>query len=185
MLQSRCKRRLEESRSPLLRTKAITVALTIKDILDAGMVALVPKGDTSGSEKKGIFNRSLFKYDSNKDVYICPANEELEHRFSSIQKGMTIKKYLLDVVTCRTCKLKSQCSNSKGPRRISRWEHQGELDHMDDLMASMPDSMLIRKQTVEHPFGTIKAWMGATHFLTRGFKRCRYRNESARPCLQS
>jgi hypothetical protein len=41
---------------------------------------------------------------------------------------------------------------------------------MDELMASMPDSMLIRKQTVEHPFGTIKSWMGATHFLTRRFK---------------
>jgi len=48
--------------------------------------------------------------------------------------------------------------------------HQDEIDHLDDLMASMPDSMLIRKQTIEHPFGTIKCWMGATHFLTRQLK---------------
>ena len=122
-----------------------------------------------GSEKKGIFNRSLFKYDAHKDVYICPANQELTYRFSGIENGLTIKKYFLDIMTCRACSLKSQCTNSKQQRRISRWEHQDEIDHLDDLMASMPDSMLIRKQTVEHPFGTIKCWMGATHFLTRGF----------------
>jgi transposase len=142
----------------------------IKDTQDAGMVALVPKGDTSGSEKKGIFNRSLFKYDSNKDVYVCPANEELTYRYSTVERGLTLKRYRLDVMTCRDCSMKPQCSKSKTPRRISRWEHQDEIDPMEDLMASMPDSMLIRKQTVEHPFGTIKAWMGATHFLTRGFK---------------
>jgi len=142
----------------------------IKDTQDAGMVALVPKSDTSGSEKKGIFNRSLFKYDVDNDVYICPANKELTYRFSGIEEGLSIKKYFLDIMTCRACALKSQCSNSKQQRRISRWEHQDEIDHLDDLMASMPDSMLIRKQTVEHPFGTIKSWMGATHFLTRGFK---------------
>ena len=141
----------------------------IKDTQDAGMTALVPKSDTSGSEKKGIFNRSLFKYDAHKDVYICPANQELTYRFSGIEEGLTIKKYFLDIMTCRACALKSQCTNSKQQRRISRWEHQDEIDHLDDLMASMPDSMLIRKQTVEHPYGTIKCWMGATHFLTRGF----------------
>ncbi len=142
----------------------------IKATQDAGMTALVPKGDTSGSEKKGIYNRSLFKYDADKDVYICPANEDLPYRFSSVENGLTVKRYWVDAVTCRACELKSQCSNSKQSRRITRWEHQGEIDHLDDLMASMPDSMLIRKQTVEHPFGTIKCWMGATHFLTRQLK---------------
>jgi transposase len=145
----------------------------IKDTQDAGMTPLVPKGDTSGSEKKGIFNRSLFKYDADKDVYICPANKELTYRFSGVEKGLTIKRYFLDVMTCRACGLKSQCTKSTQPRRISRWEHQDQIDRMDDVMASMPDSMLIRKQTVEHPFGTIKSWMGSTHFLTRGFKNVR------------
>ena len=131
------------------------------------MTPLVPKGDTSGSEKKGIFNRSRFKYDAARDVYICPANQELKHRLTGVENGMTIKRYSQNVPTCRACELKSQCSNSKQPRRIARWEHQNQLDQMDELMASMPDSMLIRKQTVEHPFGTIKCWMGATHFLMR------------------
>jgi transposase len=142
----------------------------IKDTQDAGMTAIVPKGDTSGSEKKGIFNRSLFQYDDHKDVYICPANQELTYRYSGVEKGLTIKRYFLDIMTCRACSLKPQCSESKAPRRIARWEHQDRIDRMDELMTSMPDSMLIRKQTVEHPFGTIKSWMGATHFLTRRFK---------------
>lgn len=139
----------------------------IKDTQDAGMTPLIPKGDTSGSVKKGIFNRSRFKYDATRDVYICPANQELPYRHTSLEHGMMQKRYWASDPTCRACQLKSQCSNSKQPRRIARWEHQGQLDQMDELMASMPDSMLIRKQTVEHPFGTIKSWMGATHFLTK------------------
>ena len=145
----------------------------IKDTQDAGMTVLVPKGDTSGSEKKGIFNRSLFKYDTEKDVYICPANQDLPYRFTSVEDGLALKRYWADALTCQACELKSQCSNSKQPRRITRWEHQGEIDHLDDLMASMPDSVLIRKQTVEHPYGTIKCWMGATHFLTKRLKNVR------------
>jgi hypothetical protein len=65
---------------------------------------------------------------------------------------------------------KPQCSKSKGQRRIARWEHQDQIDRMNDVMATMPDSMLIRKQTVEHPLGTVKCWMGATHFLARRLK---------------
>ena len=145
----------------------------IKDTQDAGMTVLVPKGDTSGSEKKGIFNRSLFRYDADIDVYICPANEERPYRFTNVEKGLTVKRYWVDAPTCRACGLKPQGSNSNQSRRITRLVHQGEIDHLDDLMASMPDSMLIRKQTVAHPFGTIKCWMGATHFLTRGFKNVR------------
>ena len=142
----------------------------IKDTQDAGMIPLVPKSDTSGSEKKGIFNRSRFKYDAEKDVYICPANQVLPYRFVRLEKGLMLKRYWVSDPTCRACHLKPQCSNSKQSRKITRWEHQGQIDRMDKLVTSMPDSMLIRKQTVEHPFGTIKSWMGATHFLTKRLK---------------
>ena len=136
----------------------------IKDTQDAGMTSLVPKGDTSGSEKKGIFNRSQFQYDAEKDIYVCPANQVLKHRLTSLEHGMMQKRYWVSDPTCRACQLNPLCPNSRQPRKITRWEHQ---DQMDQLMSSMPDSMLIRKQTVEHPFGTIKPWMGATHFLTK------------------
>ncbi len=158
-----------------LGNKAITVIADkgyyggpdIKATQDAGMTALVPKGDTSGSEKKGIFNIAMFKYDAKKDVYICPAEKELTYRFTGSERGMNIRKYFLDIMTCRACQLKSQCTNSPGQRRMSRWEHQDRIDQMNELMAARPDSILIRKQTVEHPYGTIKFWMGATHFLTK------------------
>ena len=158
---------LKQDAITVLADKGYYSGPDIKDTQDAGMTPLVPKGDTSGSVKKGIFNRSRFKYDAARDVYICPANQELSHRLTGVENGMTMKRYSQNVPTCRACELKSQCSNSKQPRRIARWEHQSQLDQMDELMASMPDSMLIRKQTVEHPFGTIKSWMGSTHFLTK------------------
>lgn len=161
---------LQEKTITVVADKGYYSGVDIKDCQDAGMSVLVPKGDTSASEKKGIFNRSLFKYDAVKDAYTCPANKVMNYRGSSVDKGLSVKRYFIDTKTCRACHLKSQCTKSKGLRRITRWEHQGQIDRMDKLMVAMPDSMLIRKQTVEHPFGTIKSWMGATHFLTRGFK---------------
>ncbi len=142
----------------------------IKDTLDEGMTPLVPKGDTSGSEKKGIFNRSEFIYDSSKDVYTCPANKELQNRMTSTERGLVLNGYFSDIMTCRECSLKPRCTKAKGQRRISRWEHEGLLDAMKVDLKSKPDAMLIRKQTVEHPFGTIKSWMGSTHFQMKGLK---------------
>lgn len=142
----------------------------IKDTQDAGMIALVPKGDTSGSEKKGIFNRALFKYDAETDAYICPENKVLSFRNLSVEKGLGVKIYYSDVMTCRACSMKSNCTSSPQSRRIRRWEHEERLEEMEKLLEANPDSMLIRRQTVEHPFGTIKSWMGASHFLTRRFK---------------
>lgn len=161
-----------------LKEKAVTVIADkgyfsgpdIKATQDAGMTPLVSKGDTSGSEKKGIFNRSMFKYDANKDAYICPAGKSLTYRFTGTEKGMNMRKYFLDIMTCRACELKSKCTNSPEQRRISRWEHQDQIDRMNETMSAHPEHVLIRKQTVEHPYGTIKSWMGATHFLTRRFK---------------
>jgi len=142
----------------------------IKDAQDAGMIPIVPKGDTSGSAKKGIFNRLLFKYDPEKDIYICPANEVLTYRFTAVEKGVTLKRYFLDIMTCRACSKKSRCTTGKGQRKITRWEDEDRLEQMAEILTSQPDSMIIRKQTVEHPFGTIKYWMGSTHFQTKRFK---------------
>ena len=158
---------LDQKAITIIADKGYYSGQDIKDTQDAGMTPLVPKGDTSGSEKKGIFNRSRFKYDVNQDVYICPANQVLPYRYTSLEHGLMLKRYWAFDPTCRACQLKPQCSNSKQPRRITRWEHEDQMDQMSELLSSRPDSMLIRKQTVEHPFGTIKSWMGATHFLTK------------------
>ena len=75
---------------------------------------------------------------ADKDIYLCPADKELTHRLTGVENGITIKRYFLDVMTCRDCDLKPQCSNSKEPRRIARREYQDRMDRMEDKMASMP-----------------------------------------------
>lgn len=161
---------LQEKKFTVIADKGYYSGPDIKATQDAGMTPLVSKGDTSASEKKGIFNRSLFKYDVDKDVYICPAGKVLTYRMTNKEHGMNIRRYFVDIMTCRACELKPKCTNSSTQRRMSRWEHQGQIDQMDQVMKVHPKHVLIRKQTVEHPFGTIKSWMGATHFLTRRFK---------------
>ena len=137
----------------------------IKDCQDTGMTPIVPKTDTSGNKKKGLFTRDCFTYDAKKDAYICPAHEEIPYSFTSNEKGKMTRAYI-SILTCRDCTLKSQCTTSKA-RRIRRWEHEDRLEQMEEQLQSHPKSMHLRKCTVEHPFGTIKSWMGATHFLTR------------------
>ena len=161
---------LKEKKITVIADKGYYSGVDIKNSQDEGMAVLVPKGDTSASNRKGIFNRSQFQYDAKKDVYTCHANKILTYRFTSFEKKMNLKRYFLDIFTCRACNLKPQCTTGKGQRKIIRWEHEDKIESMEALMASTPDSMLIRKQTVEHPFGTIKSWMGSTHFLTRRFK---------------
>jgi transposase len=145
----------------------------IVDAQDAGMTPLVSISDTSGNDKKGLLSKSLFQYDSEKDRYICPANQELTPRGTVTDKGLLYRNYCCSVKICRVCSLKSKCNKSPVPRKIKRWERADRIDMMTELLDSKPDSMITRKQTVEHPFGTIKLWMGATHLLTRGFKGVR------------
>lgn len=70
---------------------------------------------------------------------------------------------------CETCPIKHHCTPSK-ERRISRWERQEVLERVQQRLEGNPDKMATRRETVEHPFGTIKAWMGATHFKMRTLK---------------
>jgi len=161
---------LGKSVTTILADKGYYSRQDIKDIQDLGVSTLVPKTDTSGSEKKGIFNKSLFQYNQDNDVYICPAGNELQHRFNAIEGGLDIKIYF-NGMACKNCTIRSQCTRSKKePRKMRRWIHEADMEKMEALLKATPDAMLQRKQTVEHPFGTIKLWAGATHLLTRGFK---------------
>ncbi|MCG3472150.1 IS1182 family transposase, partial [Xenorhabdus bovienii] len=142
----------------------------IKDAHDQGITANVPQIDTSGSESKGIFNKSLFKYDNDSDVYICPAGQSLQKRMRVVEKGVELDVYFNNLA-CNKCPIRSQCTKSKKePRRIRRWIHESIIDDMQKRLDEHPEFPVIRKQSVEHPFGTIKMWMGATHFLTKRLK---------------
>jgi hypothetical protein len=68
-----------------------------------------------------------------------------------------------------TCALKPRCTDKV--KRLKRWEHESVLEKMQARLDHMPEAMTIRRQTVEHPFGTLKAWMGSTHFLTRTLEK--------------
>jgi transposase len=101
-----------------------------KDTQDLGVTTLVPKTETSGSEKKGIFNKSLFKYNQDSDVYICLAGKVLQHRFNAIETGLDIKIYF-NGMACKNCTIRSQCTRSKkDPRRMRRWVHEADMEKM-------------------------------------------------------
>lgn len=131
-----------------------------------GITTYVPKPLTSSGTKRGFFIKQDFIFDGENDVYICPAGQQLTkgaHRSDRQSTEMNIYRHL---TACSNCHLKRRCTTEK-LRRIRRWEHEDVLDDIEHRLEEKPDAMAIRRSTVEHPFGTIKAWMGATHFLTR------------------
>ena len=134
----------------------------IKACEDAGITVTLPKPQTSGAKAEGRFGKQDFVYVAAEDVYRCPAGERLTYRFSGVEKGKTIRRYW--TTSCKTCPLKEGCTT--GPeRRISRWQHEAVLEKIQTRLDHNPDAMCVRRSTAEHPFGTIKCWMGATHFL--------------------
>jgi len=135
---------------------------------EAGITTFVPKAKTSAAAAVGRFDRDDFIYDAAHDEYSCPAGERLVWRFSTVEKGLKLHRYWSS--HCQGCALKDQCTPS-AQRRVSRWEHESVLDAMQSRLDQTPEMMRIRRQTVEHPFGTLKAWMGATHFLTKTLDR--------------
>ena len=135
---------------------------------EAGITAFVPKTLTSGATAAGRFGKGDFIYDAARNEYRCPAGQSLIWRFSHVEKGLKLHRYWSS--NCQRCALKEQCTPS-AQRRVSRWEHESVLDAMQIRLDQVPEMMRIRRQTVEHPFGTLKAWMGATHFLTRTLDR--------------
>ena len=130
----------------------------------AGITAYAPKPLTSASRKKGLFTKRDFIYVARSDEYPCPAGERAILRFKTVEKDMNLRVYWPSA--CPRCHLKERCSPSDY-RRIRRWEHEHVLEVMQRRLDRKPDAMTMRRSTVEHVFGTLKHWMGATHFLTR------------------
>ena len=161
--------------------KQAKAALQIKDlkvIADAGyyngdelrscedhnITAYVPHSATSHNKAKGQFDRAEFHYIEKDDEYECPAGERLIHRFTRTEKGKEIRRYWSSA--CPSCPIRAQCTTGKN-RRVSRWVHESVVERAAARLAAKPDAMKIRRATVEHPYGTLKAWMGSTHFLTK------------------
>ncbi len=135
-----------------------------------GVTPFVPKPLTSNAKAEGRFGKQDFVYNPNDNTYRCPAGEALTWRYDTVEKGMTLHVYW--TTKCQGCALKAQCTTGDW-RRLKRWEHEAVTEAMQDRLDRNPNAMRIRKQTAEHPFGTLKSWMGATHFLTRTLKNVR------------
>ena len=135
-----------------------------------GVTTFVPRPLTSGAKAQGRFGKQDFVYLEQENVYRCPAGERLSYRYTSVEADMTLHSYWSS--NCQTCALHDQCTTGK-ERRIKRWEHEEVVEAMERRLDRRPDAMRIRRQTVEHPFGTLKAWMGSTHFLMKTLKHVR------------
>ncbi len=135
---------------------------------EAGITVFVPKPLTSRSKAAGRFGKQDFRYLADDDVYLCPAGERLTWRFAAEEQGQIFSRYWSSA--CQSCSIKKLCTTGK-ERRITRWEHEAVLEAMEARLDRDPDKMRVRRETVEHPYGTIKAWMGATHFLMKTLGR--------------
>ena len=136
----------------------------IKACGDAGITVTLPKPMTSRAKSAGRFGKQDFVYKPRQDVYLCPAGEKLTYRFTAEEHGQQLHRYWTDA--CQTCPIKAQCTTGR-ERRITRWEHEAVVEEVQTRLDKNPDAMRTRRETVEHPFGTIKMRMGATHFLCK------------------
>ncbi len=134
-----------------------------------GIQPCIPKTQTSANAKRGHFTVADFIYDPDNDRYTCPTGKHLSKGKVRSGRRQDIDHYR-NLTACATCALKSKCTHDKH-KRLKRWEHESVLDKMQARLDRMPDAMTIRRQTVEHPFATLKAWMGSTHFLTRTLEK--------------
>ena len=131
---------------------------------NAGITVTLPKPMTSNAKAQGRFGKQDFRYVAAENVYVCPAGERLAYPsrprtkdWSCVATGPTPARVAPSRMHCTTAK----------ERLISRWEHEHVLEAVQRRLDEHPEKMRQRRETVEHPFGTIKARMGATHFLMK------------------
>jgi Transposase DDE domain len=130
----------------------------------SGYHSYAAKADNNGIEAKGRFGKQDFVYLSDEDVYRCPAGEKLKYHYTNEENGQKLRRYWTHA--CRDCGLKPRCTTGK-ERRIARWEHEHVLEAVQRRLDNNPQAMRQRRETAEHPFGTLKMRMGATHFLMK------------------
>ena len=142
-------------------------AREIKACTEAGITPLVPKPMTSNAKAEGRFSKADFIYIAKDDTYQCPAGQRAIYRMTTVEKGLTLHRYWPSA--CPRCPLKARCTPGDY-RRVTRWEHEAILETMQRRLDRQPQAMTLRRRTIEHVFGTLKHWMGSTHFLMRGLQ---------------
>ncbi len=132
----------------------------------SGITPFVPMTMTSDNKARGLFDKRDFVYQADQDAYRCPTGQLLPRHHQSVEQGLVIHTYY-NLSACQQCPIKAQCTSAEKERRVRRWEHEAVLESMQRRLDASPGKMRQRRSTVEHVFGTLKSWMGATHFLMR------------------
>ena len=120
--------------------------------------------------REGFFGKDVFRYEPDQDVFVCPAGAALLPRYRGKSRD-NVKVVYANRDACKTCTLRSRCTRSF--RRVSRLENEAVLDRMAVRLAARPEMLDHRRNSVEHPFGTIKQWMGQGAFLMRRLENVR------------
>ena len=136
----------------------------------AGLTPHVPKPQRGPAVRNGFFRKDEFRYDPDRNVYVCPAGKTLSPHH--VGKSRDLKKIdYSNPAACPTCPLRARCTTNV--RRVSRLENEAVLDQMAARLKARPELLDRRRETVEHPFGSIKQWMNQGAFLMRGLDNVR------------
>jgi transposase len=165
------KTNLELQQTEVLADAGYYNASEVSRCVEQGITPFIPKADTSANTARGLYGKSQFRYDSQQDVYVCPANTPLTYRFSTHELGRELRYYRAR--GCATCALKIRCTRNKANRTITREVNEHLMEAMAARMRAQPGKFKLRKTLAEHPFGTIKRWFGYTHFLLKGLEKVR------------
>lgn len=141
----------------------------LKRCEEAGVTTYVSKPLVSKNTARGLFGKEKFVYEADGDCYRCPAKERLSFRFETQEGDKKFRYYWTKA--CPGCALKAQCTTDRRFHRIKRWEHEAVLERIEQRVKANPLILKLRKQLVEHPFGTIKFWNDQRHFLMRGLEK--------------
>jgi transposase len=136
-----------------------------------GVTPYVARPQRGAAIFEGRFGKDKFAYDAGGDFYICPAGQRLGPVRKSERNGHRSIHYS-NRRACRDCPLKSQCTGASF-RHISRWEGEAVLNRMAERLAARPGILDVRRETVEHPFGSMKQWMNQGAFLMKGLEKVR------------
>ena len=167
-MAERAKQALRVDKIDVVADRGYFSSEQIKACADAGVTPTLPKPVTTGMKAKGMFGKHDFRYGDDQDVYICPAGRTLS--FISHKRetgGLNLRRY--GATECKACPMKTRCTTS-AQRVVTRWEHEHLLEDVQLRLDNNPQAMRVRRETVEHPFGTIKMRLGATHFLMKRLK---------------
>jgi len=137
----------------------------------SGITPYVARPERGSAVANGRFPKERFTYDPAADAYHCPGGRLLDTRYRSVTRGHVSIQYS-SPAACAACTIRARCTGGRW-RRINRWENEVVLERMARRLAARPGILNVRRETVEHPFGSIKQWMNQGAFLMRGLEKVR------------